>query len=265
MKFYKPATQTLLDAQTKFKALPSDDRHFFYGGKYSSDFGVYLQHSFTFVSPETDITYVEVPGRDGSVAISNNRYKTVVRTLPIAIVTAGNRSIETAIQEVDEWFKGTYAGGAFMWSAEPDVYYNVYISAEYTFTRINQYAATADVQFRFEPKRFLLSGLTETTIKSGGTINNPTKSDAYPTIKLTGSGDTTITIGSQTMKLLNLDGGIILDSKAMTAISTKTNDNSMFRINSLPFLKLLPGNNTISWTTTGDTTMTIIPKWEELI
>ncbi|MCS9991169.1 hypothetical protein EFL79_10245 [Weissella confusa] len=268
MKYYSSKVDELNNVSKTFSSLPDGHRTFFWGGHTSDEFGVHIQNSFDFISPEVDVTFIEVPGRSGSVAIPKKRYKSVTKTLPVTIVSENGR-IEDAIQNVDEWLKGTYIGSDYLWSREPNVFYEAYIASEFTYTRLSQYYATANITFKFEPYRYLISGLTAQNVTNGAVINNPTKTASFPAITLMGNGNATITINNgdnkQVMQLLNVDGGIYLDSKTMQAISTKTNDNSMFRLKSLPFLKLLPGDNRITWTIQGTSSMTIRPNWEELI
>ena len=56
------------------------ERHFHdlvYNGKALSEFGVHLTGSGTFNSPEKDYETIEIPGRNGDLHISNNRFKNV--------------------------------------------------------------------------------------------------------------------------------------------------------------------------------------------
>ena len=51
--------------------------YFVLNGVPSTDFGVYISGQGTFSAPEKDYTFYNVPGRDGSLISSNNRFNNV--------------------------------------------------------------------------------------------------------------------------------------------------------------------------------------------
>ena len=58
---------------------------FIFDGKNSRDYGIYISGSGTFNAPEMDITTVEIPGRNGDLTISNNRFRNITVEYPAFI------------------------------------------------------------------------------------------------------------------------------------------------------------------------------------
>ncbi|USG05880.1 hypothetical protein A4W88_04255 [Latilactobacillus sakei] len=77
-------------------------------------------------------------------------------------------------------------------------------------------------------------------------------------IKITGSGDIKLTIGSAEFDLRKVDQGIILDCESQTATSIDGKRTQFDKLYS-NFGTISVGNNRISWT--GSATVEITPRW----
>ena len=58
---------------------------FYFGGKCSRDFGIYISGSGTFNAPERDVEPIEIPGRNGALIVSNNRFRNIIIPYPAFI------------------------------------------------------------------------------------------------------------------------------------------------------------------------------------
>ena len=116
------------------------------------------------------------------------------------------------------------------------------------------------VTFRCKPFLYLDSSADVTVTASGTTITNPGAVDSEPLIKVYGSGDITLMVGTQIVELEDVSSQIFLDSEIQEAYKGTTSMNSAM---SGEFPKLLPGMNAISWT--GNVTSIVItPRWRTL-
>ena len=66
---------------------------FTYLGKNSLDFGIRVEEGVTFDSPERDINFLEISGRDGDVGIDNQRLKSINKSFPVTIFPVQGKSI----------------------------------------------------------------------------------------------------------------------------------------------------------------------------
>ena len=94
---------------------------------------------------------------------------------------------------------------------------------------------------------------------SGSYVTNPGNVFSEPVITVTGSGEVTLIVG-MTIVELELSGSITIDTPLMEAYSGVMSANSAM---SGDFPKLLPGQNTVSWS--GSVSKVLIqPNWRNL-
>ena len=53
-----------------------------FGGVDSSEYGIYITGEAVYNAPERDVEFIEVPGRNGSIAMDKGRYKNITVTYP---------------------------------------------------------------------------------------------------------------------------------------------------------------------------------------
>ena len=102
------------------------------------------------------------------------------------------------------------------------------------------------------------TAVTAGELPNSGIIVNPELFPSYPYIKITGSGNVTLSIGSSSFVLTAIGPSIEIDSEIMNVYRGATSLNS--KMTSSGFPVLLPGDNSISWTGTV-TKVEIIPRW----
>lgn len=118
------------------------------------------------------------------------------------------------------------------------------------------------IEFDRKPQRFLISGETEVSIASGGTLANPTRQYSQPLIHVTGYGNLYINTGRLTVA--NTYSDVYIDCEMMDCYymdgSTAVNANDSVSIREVDFPTLRPGSNSFSFSNT-ITSVSIVPRW----
>lgn len=115
----------------------------------------------------------------------------------------------------------------------------------------------------FETEPFQYGGLKTLSFDNPSTVvvNNQGTYEAETIIGVTGTGNATIACGTQSFTLTGMTAKLNIDSKRML-VYTETNANAISK-HSGGFLKLLPGNNTI--TVTGSVSSVTIKFYDTYI
>lgn len=160
-----------------------------FGGVNSATYGIYIDGSGVFNSPERDVTMITVPGRNGQLTIDNGRFENVEVTYT-AFVSEDNgntfaeniRDFRNAIGSLtgyqrledtyhtDEYRQAIFRNGI---EIEPVIY---------------QTGGEFEITFDCKPQRWLTLGETPITLTPGTTetLVNPTNFDAYPILAIEG-------------------------------------------------------------------------------
>lgn len=227
---------------------------FYFNGESCRDYGIYVSGSGTFNAPELDVISYEIPGRNGELIISNERYKNLEVVYP-AFIRSNFRY---------------NAARARAWLLSPQGYCRLsddYHPYEY---RLGRFKGPIDFDMRFlnmsgecnlifdcKPQRYLTSGEQAKIFAAANTLANPTLFPARPLITVYGTGSGTITIGETTVTLAGISSYVDLDCELQDAYKGTTNCNDLMT-GTFPVLD--PGNNVVNFT--GDITgLKIVPRW----
>ena len=176
----------------------------------------------------------------------------------ILTVTCWIESLST-LDAVAKWLRGS---GTVRFANRPAGVYYARVCNQIPFDRIlrGNPQRSFTVTFRCKPFLYLDSSADVTVTASGTTVTNPGAVDSEPLIKVYGSGDITLMVGTQIVELEDVSSQIFLDSEIQEAYKGTTSMNSAMS-GEVP--KLLPGMNAISWT--GNVTSIVItPRWRTL-
>lgn len=234
--------------------------YFTYNGRSSLDFGVRISGTGTFGAPEVDYEEIEVPGRNGSLLVSNHRFKPIRVSYPASIVKNldSNLSALRAFllsdfgehRLTDSYHPSEYRMAAYVGGLEPDV------------TSGNK-AARFTLVFACRPERWLLSGENSMTIPSTATtltLTNPTLFSSRPLITVKGNGE--LKIGSDIITIQSNSGALTIDSEMEDVYEGSENRNSCVILSSGEFPRLHPGENGI--VKPDDMEVTIQGRWYTL-
>ena len=122
------------------------------------------------------------------------------------------------------------------------------------------FSFTNDAGANYTGYNDILTSTTKTIGKlpNSGTVVNPELFPSYPYIKVTGTGNVTLSIGSASFVLTAMGPNLEIDSELMNVYRGATSYNSKMTSSGFPILA--PGNNAVSWTGTV-TKVEIIPRW----
>ena len=211
-----------------------------FDGKNLRDFGVYVNGTYTYSSPERSIERIVVPGRSGTLTIDNQRFENIEISYASFIVrdfannieglrnylstSAGYRRLEETYHP-DEYRMARFVSGLQV-EATP-------LLREGNFTMV----------FDCKPQRYLKSGEQYINFNSAGTLYNPTIQIAKPLIRVWGNG--TVGVGDATLTITGTgaEGYTDIDCESMDAYCGATNRNNGV---SGTFPVLNPGANGIA-------------------
>lgn len=230
-------------------------RNFFlFGGVKSTDYGIYISGSQVFNAPERDVESIEIPGKNGNLTISRNRFKNITVSYPAFIRKDFHVN----------------AGSARAWLLKNDGYMRLEDTYHPEFFRLAQFTGPIDFDMRFlnyagetnlifncKPQRWRKDGENPIELTDPKTIYNELF-PALPLIKVNGTGAGNLYVGGSAVEILSLDEYVMLDSDTQNAYKGTMNKNSTISAPEFPVLQ--PGENTISWDG-GITSVEITPRW----
>lgn len=228
---------------------------FTFNGQSSADFGLHISEKDIYSAPARDQSFVSVPGRNGDVLIDNNRYENASVGYTVAC-----KDIKDKATAIKLWLcKPGYF--PLTDTYQPDYFRMAAFASSLNIDEVLQNVGQAKIAFNCKPYMYSNAGQNKITLTSSRTITNPEGFSSQPYIKITGSGNITLYIGSKSYYISSVSSYIELDSELMSAYKGTTLCNS--KIGFTEFPELEPGNNTISWS--GSVTkIEIIPRWRTL-
>lgn len=236
--------------------------YFEYLGKKSTDFGLRIEEGISFDSPELDLEFVEIKGRDGDVPIDNERFKSVNKTFPVTMFPIDGKSKSEQMTDISNWLKSNKSYVSLTVANEPLYSYLALYHEQYSIEQFLRYYGRAVLNFKIMPYKFLKTGLSE--ISLGTSITNPTKRPSRPKITIKGSGNITLKIGNSTWTLKNIDGGIVIDTLLDVVTTLDGKRPTWDKITTYPLPKINTGQNVVTITGTV-TEIKIIPRWEVIV
>lgn len=262
--------------------------NFIWNNHKSLDFGVVLSASGAHTTPERDTESVDIPGRNGSLILSNNRYSNTTIPYECILIPDTIKSYDEHLEAVLDW----------LYSGDNDSY-QILIDSYHTDTyRLARIVDTVEperdgavyrftINFDCQPQRYYFNGdnwadLSNRTL----TLINPSNYTAQPKIVISGNSakntlSDTITVDGVTYSFESWSGvasangnnyanDVIIDSELQDVyLSDGTPANRYFRksvdgVLSYPerVIELSAGKHTI--THTGACTVKIKPRWWKL-
>lgn len=230
---------------------------FEFAGKNSYlDFDIHVEKRPTMPSPKRRVSYLTVPGRNGSLRYDENAFEDITLAVECGIIG----DVYSKIDEIRAWLLGS-GENSLSFSFQNDKCYLAQvvnsIDFEVSLRRIGKFI----VVFNCRPFKYATNNAPVTITSSGTNLINTGTLMSEPIIEVFGSGDITLQINKQSVTLIGVSGKIILNSVLQDAYDDMLqNQNSKMRGE---FFDLQVGNNYISWT--GNVTKLVItPNWRWL-
>lgn len=218
--------------------------YFEYNGARSLDYGVIISSPVVTDAPRRDAENITIPGRSGTLTLSNNRFDDIsVRYECWVHTPEWGREPET-VRQIKGWLLSAGTGYHRLSDTyNPDYFraarFNGPISVAHDAPRVSSF----DLEFLAYPFQFSLEGDELREVLSGEAIYNPEAFEARPYIKLYGSGDITLTINEKAWELSGVDGYIEIDSMIQNTFKGLENLNKNKTGEGYPILQ--PGYNEI--------------------
>lgn len=230
---------------------------FEFAGKNSYfDFGIYVEKRPTMPSPKRRVSYLIVPGRNGSLKYDENTFEDI--SLAVECGIAGN--VYQRIDEIKAWLLGS-GENSLSFSFQNDKCYLAQVVNSIDFEVSLRKIGKFIVVFNCKPFKYATNNAPVTITSSGTNLMNTGTLMSDPIIEVFGSGNITLQVNEQVVSLIGVSGKIILNSVLQDAYDDMLqNQNSKMKGD---FIELQVGNNQISWT--GNVTKLVItPNWRWL-
>lgn len=222
-------------------------------GEESTHYGLYISGSGTYYAPKKRREVIDVPGRNGSLIIEDGAYDNAPHVYKALII-----NYENNIEKVRNWFESLR--GYFR--LEDSYHPNEFLIASFEGPFDPEVwrdgsVAKFDLKFDRKPQRFLKTGEVTTQFTSNGSIENPTRFNSKPLIRIYGNG--TVGLGDKNIVVSgNTEPYVDVDCEIMDCFKGALNLNDKVSLTEFPVLK--SGSNGVSLGT-GITKVEITPRW----
>ena len=233
--------------------------YFVFGGKSSLEYGIRVEKCPTFATGQRIIEKQTVPGRSGDLLIDTGAYGNCTQTYEIWF-RAGKPTTQAA-KSVATWL---LSGTGYLHledSYDPDVYRMAAYAGPLSIENWMLTHGRATLEFDCKPQRYLKQGQFPLQVQNGENVGNQWM-PALPLIKITGSGDGQLSVGSSQIAITDMGGAITLDCDVQNAYNGTINlNNSITVTGGWPVLET--GQTAVSFSG-GITAVEITPRWWSL-
>lgn len=216
---------------------------FNFGSKNSyEDFGILISQRPSISSPKRRVNKISIPGRNSNLIVDEKTYDDI--TLSLECSVKDNDNIMNKLDDIKAWL---FESGEsdLIFDFQSDKKYIAQVVNSIDFKVVYKYISQFPIIFNCRPFKYETE-MNMIEMTKEGIILNPGSIYSDPIIKIFGSGDITLNINSETIKLKQVKEHIILDTVQQNCYSEDIgNLNSKM---SGEFPKLETGENNISWT-----------------
>ena len=225
---------------------------FIWKGKNSlSDFGLWISKLPARTRAEERHDEIEIPGRSGSLIMLEG--DDVYSAFQMEMTVTARNTLQ--IDKIIEWLRGS---GEFSLFNDTSKCWDARITNKVEFKRVGNNLQQAIISLLVQPFRHarfpIENKITETGL-SGSAINFGDVA-SRPKVKITGSGNNTVTIGGKAMTFTSISSWILVDCDAEIVTDANGIWSGSF---SGEFWKIPKGSFTIAQT--GSMTIEIDPEW----
>ena len=180
-----------------------------FGNINSADYGIYITGDAVFNAPERAVEMVNVPGRNGALALDQGRWENIEVSYPAGCFGDDQNDFATRISNFRNAVCSQIGYQRLADTYNPNEYrLGVYASGLDVKPASMGRAGEFTITFDCKPQRFLTSGETETTVSSGGALTNPTQYESSPLLKVEGYGN--ISFNDHNISIENIVLGNVL-------------------------------------------------------
>lgn len=180
-----------------------------FGNVNSADYGIYISGEGVFDAPKRAVEMVNIPGRNGALAIDQGYYENIVVTYPAHNYEPEMSDFKERLSDFRNALASQIGYQRLSDTFHPNEYRMAVFDEGLDINPIKYNTASQfDIKFDCKPQRFLTSGETETTVASGGTLTNPTQYESSPLLKVEGYGN--ISFNNHNINIENIVLGNVL-------------------------------------------------------
>ena len=239
---------------------------FTFGTVNSADFGIYIGGEGTFNAPERRGEMITIPGKNGALFLDEGAFENIELTYPAFNYEEDLATFRTKLAGLRNALCSQIGYQRLTDTFHPDEYRLAVFKSGLDVSPIKHNTASEfNITFDCKPQRWLVSGETDQTFTSSGSITNPTLFDAKPMLAVTGSG--ILTLGTQTMTIVaraSSSSVLYIDCESQEAWevsgSGKVSRNDYIQNAGEEFPVLSAGANTVTLGS-GITRVVITPRW----
>ena len=162
-----------------------------FGGVDSSEYGIYISGEGVYNAPERVVEFVEVPGRNGAIAMDQGRYENISVTYPAMYLGKDQEEFREKLSDFRNAILSQKGYQRLEDSYHPDEYrMGVYASGlEVTKVFRKMRGGEFELTFNCKPQRWLSVGALPIPVDSGDVLQNPTVFDSSPLLEVEGYGN----------------------------------------------------------------------------
>lgn len=224
-----------------------------------------ILNEISFPSPEADVEFLEVLGRDGEIAIDNKRLKSVDFAIPLHLKLPNHLDVGYMSGVISDWLKSDIGWHPFRFSGTPNYEYEALCHQQFNIEETLSTFGRTVITFKLKPVRRLIRS-SRIEVKNDMNIINPSHRPSKPLIYLEGSGPIIIkNNGVEWLVLSDIDEYITIDSELMSVYKDDSSQFDKMDGTLRPLFPILNSrDNKISWE--GDVTkMELHPRWSVML
>lgn len=223
----------------------------------TAEFGLMIATHPNIPIAERDEEQVAIPGRDGTVTRSNDRYKNVNVTYQVGWRSYKLMQSERIARSIKAWLCGEPRSGILSDTYDRDYFRRARFNSPADFTDVLFSGARVNITFTCHPFKFSWLGQNTTNMTEHGSIVNMEAFPSKPYIKVYGTGGN-LYINNSTIIFNSIDEYVEIDSEAMAIFKGLENKSGTAQVGEFP--QLMPGENVIQWDDNIEK-IEIIPRW----
>lgn len=223
-------------------------------GKSSIDFNTWVATSNLFDGAEHDDESIEIPGRNGTIVLSNNRYKNFIGKMTCYIP----KEMQSHVNALRAFLSSNHQYRRLEENLHPDLYLMARYKGGFSLSQSDRAGAAFDLVFDCKPQKFLKIGEIPVQFVENGSIFNFTSYPSKPRIRCYGSAGS-VTIGGISVNVSSASSYADIDSELMEVYEGKQSLNSKTVLTNGEFPVIKPGESTVSFT--GFSYIEITPNW----
>lgn len=210
--------------------------------------------------PERKKNIYSIPGRNGNIIDLQDAWEDKDKEYKIFAPGKKEEDYTNFVNSLAEWISASNGYERLEDTFSPDIYRMAYISGEIDTSSFANIHGEAKIKFRCNPEKWLKAGEKTISLKSNGSIRNPSFQKSKPLITVHGNGAGVLQIGSNEINITEIGNSVTVDSNTWRAFNGTTARDSTIK-GDYPIL--LGGINTITFSG-GITSVDIIPRWWKL-